>query len=104
MEAKKQILGIGTKGASPSGSDPWSILKWAHLAEKSMSIVERENKIVFMVDRKANKKEIAKAFEAAFDVKVIGVTTHICPKGKKAYIKLGPEYSASDIATKLGMV
>jgi large subunit ribosomal protein L23 len=69
-----------------------------------MTIIEKENKLVFIVDRRANKKDIAKAVETAFKVKVKNVKTQICPKGKKAYIKLKPEYSASDIATKMGMV
>ncbi len=85
-------------------NDPWSIIKWAHLAEKSMALVEKENKLVLIVDRRAGKTEIRKAVEKAFGVKVVSINTEICSKGKKAYIKLAPSYSASDIATKLGMV
>jgi len=85
--------------------DPFKILKHPYLTEKSISLVEKENKIVFVVDRKATKKQIKEAFEKLFEVKVEKVNTQITPKGeKKAYIKLKPEYKAIDVATKLGMI
>lgn len=85
--------------------DPFKILKYPHLTEKSISLVEKENKIVFIVDRKATKKQIKEAFEKLFEVKVEKVNTLITPKGeKKAIIKLKPEYKAADIAARLGMV
>lgn len=85
--------------------DVWSILKYPYLTEKSIGLVEKENKIVFVVSRKANKKQIREAFEKVFEVKVEKVNTQITPKGeKKAYIKLKPEFKAIDVATKLGMV
>lgn len=85
--------------------DPWSVLQHPHLAEKSMKAVELENKLVFIVDRKATKDLIALAVEKEFNVTVVGVNTEITQKGlKKAYVKLSGQYSASDIATRLGMV
>ena len=85
--------------------DPWKILKRPYLTEKSIGLVERENKIVFIVDRKANKKQIKEAFEKVFEVKVQKINSEITAKGeKKAYIKLKPEFKAVDVATKLGMV
>ncbi|MEM5882723.1 MAG: 50S ribosomal protein L23 [Candidatus Aenigmatarchaeota archaeon] len=85
--------------------DPYKILRYPYLTEKSISLVEKENKIVFIVDRKATKKQIKEAFEKLFEVKVEKINTEITLKGeKKAYIKLKPEYKAIDVATKLGMV
>ena len=85
--------------------DVWDILMFPHLTEKSMNMVEIENKLVFVVRRNATKKHIKEAIEKEFNVKVEGVKTEITQKGqKKAYIKLKPEYSAADIATKLGML
>ncbi|MCS7106151.1 MAG: 50S ribosomal protein L23 [Candidatus Aenigmarchaeota archaeon] len=85
--------------------DPYKVLRYPYLTEKSISLVEKENKIVFIVDRKATKKEIKEAFEKLFEVKVEKVNTEITLKGeKKAYIKLKPEYKAIDVAMKLGMV
>lgn len=85
--------------------DPWEILLYPHMTEKSMKTVEAENKLVFIVNRKATKENIAMAVEKGFGVKVISVNTSITSKGlKKAYIKLSEKDSASDIATRLGIV
>ena len=85
--------------------DPFKILKHPHLSEKSVSLIEKENKIVFIVDRKASKKQIKEAIEKTFEVKVDKINTEITFKGeKKAYIRLKPEFKAMDVATKLGMV
>lgn len=85
--------------------DPWRILRRAHMTEKSIALVERENKIVFIVDRKANKKQIKEAVEKAFEVKVDKVSTLLDMRGeKKAFIKLKPEFKAIDVAVKLGIV
>lgn len=73
--------------------------------EKTLFKIERENVIVFVVDRKATKHQIRREVERLFNVKVEKVNTHITPRGEKvAYIKLKPEYSASEIATKLGIL
>jgi large subunit ribosomal protein L23 len=85
--------------------DPHKILKYSYMTEKSVGLIEKENKIVFIVERKASKKQIKEAFEKMFDVKVDKINTLITLKGnKKAFIKLKPEYSASDVAVKLGIV
>ncbi len=75
------------------------------MTEKSISLVERENTIVFVVDRKAKKEEIKGAFEKVFEVKVDDVNTQISMKGqKKAFIKLAKEFKAADVAVKLGVI
>ena len=85
--------------------DPWKVLKYPHMTEKSVGMVETENKIVFIVDMKSNKTNIKKAFEDAFNVKVDKVNVEVTMKGeKKAYIKLKPSNKAVDVAVKLGMV
>ena len=83
----------------------WDIVKFPHLAEKSMNIVEMENKLVFIVDRKAKKSDIKNAVEGQFNVKVTDVNVVITTKGqKKAFVKLSDKDSASDIASKMGML
>lgn len=85
--------------------DPWTILKFPHTTEKSVGLIERENKIVFIVTRTSSKDQIKKAFEQAFEVKVDKINTEITAAGdKKAYIKLKPENKAIDVAVKLGIV
>ncbi len=96
---------MGKKSKSKIKGDPWKVLKYPHLTEKSISLVEAANMIVFIVDRRANKQQIKDAFEKVFEVKVSRVNTEITPKGeKKAYIKLKPEFNAGDVAVKLGII
>lgn len=85
--------------------DAFDILKYPAMTEKNVALVEKENKLVFIVERKYSKKDIKKAFEELFNVKVDKIATSITRDGKKkAFIKLKPEYSASDIAVRLGMI
>lgn len=85
--------------------DPWKIISHPHLSEKSMTKVDEENTLVFIVDERSNKSQIQRAVEELFDVGIEKVNTQITRKGrKKAYVKLKPEYEALDVATKLGML
>ena len=83
--------------------DPYKTLSYAYLTEKAVGLVEKENKIVFIVDRRSDKKQIKEAIEKAFDVKVAKVNTQINGGEKKAYVKLKPESKAIDVAVKLGL-
>jgi len=82
----------------------YQIIKKPLITEKTFDLIEKENKLVFMVNRKANKSQIKRAIERIHNVKVIKVNTMITPQGeKKAFIKLHPDYSAQDIAIDLGI-
>ncbi len=81
------------------------VIKYPISTEKIMGLMQNENKLVFVVDKKARKNEIKKEIESTFKVKVVKVTTIITPQGiKKAYVKLGPEKPAIDLATDLGLM
>ncbi len=82
----------------------YTIIKKPLITEKTFDLIERENKLVFIVDRSANKNQIKRAIEKIHNVKVIKVNTMITPKGeKKAFNKLHPDNSAQDIAIELGI-
>ena len=82
-----------------------NIIKYPLSTEKSIRLMEAENKLVFVVDRKATKAQIKEAFEEMFKVKIDNVNVMLSTKGKKkAYIKLKPEFPAIDVATKLGLM
>ncbi len=73
--------------------------------EKSFRLIERENKLIFIVDPKAGKNAVKEAVEKAFKVKVEKVNIIRSITGeKKAVVKLAKEYSAMDLASKLKMV
>lgn len=82
-----------------------SIIKYPLSTEKSIRLMESENKLIFIVDRKATKPEIKEDIEKTFNVKIKNVRTLITPEGtKKAYIKFSDETPAIDLATKLGLM
>jgi len=82
----------------------YTVIKKPLITEKTFDLIEKENKLVFIVDRSANKNQIKRAIERIHNVKVIKVNTMITPKGKKkAFIKLHPDNSAQDIAIELGI-
>ncbi len=84
--------------------DPYSVLKYPVGNEKAVGLVQRENKLTFIVDMKANKKQIKQAVEEAFSIKVDKVNTLISMKGeKKAYVKLSKEFNAEDVMTNMGV-
>ena len=66
--------------------------------------MEAENKLIFVVHKKATKQEIKKAIEGIFKVKVAKVNTSITQNQKKAYVKFSAETPAIDIATQLGLM
>jgi large subunit ribosomal protein L23 len=84
--------------------DPNEVVIRPVVTEASLEAVENENKLILFVNRKANKDLIRWAVESLYDVVVVKVNTEIDVRGrKKAFVRLAPEYSASDVATKLGI-
>ncbi|MFH0874327.1 MAG: 50S ribosomal protein L23 [archaeon] len=81
------------------------IIKYPLATEKSLRLMESRNTLIFIVDKKANKKEIKESIEEAYNVKVVSVNTAIGPDArKKAYIKFADDTPAIDIATQLGLM
>ena len=84
--------------------DAQKVIVRPYITERTFDQIARENKICFMVDNKASKTQIAHAVEALYEVKVRNVNTLRGIGGKKAFVRLDPEDSATDLATKLGLV
>ena len=84
--------------------DPYKVIIKPVVTEKAVAMIENENKLTFIVDRRATKQDIKRAVEVMFNVKVAKVNTLITMRGeKKAYVKLKPEYSASEVAARIGL-
>ena len=84
--------------------DSFSIIIKPHVTEKTMNLIDLNNEIAFVVNRKANKKQIKYAFEDLYEEEVERVNTHITPKGEKvAYIKLVEEEMAEELAVRIGV-
>jgi large subunit ribosomal protein L23 len=85
--------------------DPYHIIKHPLSTEKSIRLMEAENKLIFVVNMKSTKKEIKKSIEDMFKVKVDKVNTFVTPNGeKRAYIKFSQKNPAIDIATQMGLM
>jgi large subunit ribosomal protein L23 len=75
------------------------------MTESASLMVEKDNKLIFIVNLKAGKSDVKRAVEQLYEVKVDKVTVLVTPQGeKKAFVKLTPEYKASDVAIKLGIL
>ena len=82
-----------------------TIIKYPVSTEKSIRLMESENKLIFIVNKKANKEQIKEELERLYNVKIIKLNTSVDSKGrKKAYVKFAEETPAIDIATKLGLM
>ena len=73
--------------------------------EKGIRMMESQNTLIFVVDRKASKPAIKLAIESMLGAKVAAVRTHTLLGGeKRAYVRFSTETPAIDVATKLGML
>ncbi len=57
--------------------NPYQVVKYPVVTEKSTRQKEKENKYLFVVDKNADKKKIKQAIEELFKVKVEKVNTAI---------------------------
>ena len=74
------------------------------MTEDAVNLIEKENKLTFIVNLHSTKHDVKRDIEKIYEVKVQKVNTLITMDGrKKAFVKLQPEYSASDLAVKLGI-
>jgi large subunit ribosomal protein L23 len=85
--------------------DPYEVIHYPLMTESASLMVEKENKLVFIVNLKASKSDVKKAVEELYEVEVERVNILVTPQGeKKAFVKLHPNYKAIDVAIKLGIL
>tara|TARA_Y100000310_G_scaffold315802_1_gene366781 strand:- start:194 stop:451 length:258 start_codon:yes stop_codon:yes gene_type:complete len=84
--------------------DPYKIIKHPLSTEKSIRLMNDQNKLAFVVHSSANKSDIKKAIEEIFKVKIVDVNTYVMKGEKRAYVRFSPETPAIDIATQLGFM
>jgi large subunit ribosomal protein L23Ae len=74
-------------------------------SESAMKKIEDHNTLVFIVDSKANKRQIKAAVKSLYDIDVEKVNTLIRPDGqKKAYVKLSKDTDALDVSNRIGII
>ena len=85
--------------------DPYDVILYPLMTEATSRMIETENKLVFIVNMKATKTDVGRAVEELYEVAVKRVNVLITPRGKKkAFVKLHPDYKASDVAIRLGVL
>jgi len=84
---------------------PHEIIKYPLLSEDSVTLLEAENKITFIVDTRSDKHDVKRAVEQLYEVRVEHVNTLVTPEGdKKAFVRLTPDFKAADLAVRLGIL
>eukprot|EP00320_Phaeocystis_rex_P021469 CAMPEP_0119056458 /NCGR_PEP_ID=MMETSP1178-20130426/1105_1 /TAXON_ID=33656 /ORGANISM="unid sp, Strain CCMP2000" /LENGTH=147 /DNA_ID=CAMNT_0007037187 /DNA_START=45 /DNA_END=488 /DNA_ORIENTATION=- len=85
--------------------DQYQILKFPLTTESAMKKIEDNNTLVFIVDTRANKRQITEAVRRMYEIKTAKVNTLVRPDGsKKAYVRLTTDYDALDVANKIGII
>jgi len=85
--------------------DPYAIIHHPLSTEKSVRLLQAENKLVFVVAPHAARNEIKAAVEQLFKVKVTGVNVLNTARGeKRAYVTLDKGSPAIEVATDLGLM
>jgi large subunit ribosomal protein L23 len=85
--------------------DHYEVILYPLMTEAASLMVEKENKLLFVVNLKAGKNDVKRAVEELYEVKVKKVNLLITPQGeKKAFVKLHPDFKAADVAIKLGIL
>jgi len=79
------------------------IILHAYVTEKSMDEMERQNKLEFVVDRRANREEIRRAVEETYHCKIAKITVKIVRTGKIATVRFTKDFSAEDIGGRAGV-
>ena len=75
-----------------------------YVTEKTFNIIEKENKLTFIVFEKSTKREIIDAMRLVYEADASEVNTAKTIQGKKAIIKFKSEGGARELATRLGLV
>merc|ERR1719203_1692258 len=82
--------------------DKYAIIKYPLCTESAMKQIEDNNTLTFIVDIKANKRNIAQAIKTMYEIELTKVNTLIRPDGlKKAYVRLTPDHEALEVANRI---
>ncbi|HID71270.1 MAG TPA: 50S ribosomal protein L23 [Thermoplasmata archaeon] len=84
-------------------NDPYKVILYPWFSEKTMRHIA-QNKLEFVVSKKATKPQIKKAIEEIYQVKVTKVNTRNMKDGKRAIVTLSKEYSAEDVSMAIGII
>jgi len=81
-----------------------SIILRPYITEKTFNLIEKENKLTFIVSDSASKRDVNEAIETMYEGNVKEVNIFRTVQGKKAIVKFTKDDEARQLATKLGLV
>ena len=81
-----------------------SILLKPYITEKTFNLIEKENKLTFIVSDRASKMDIISALMILYEVEAAEVNTYRTIHGKKALLRFKETEGARNLATTLGLV
>ena len=81
-----------------------SIILLPYITEKTFNLIEKENKLTFIVADSASKKDVNEAIKTMYEGNVKEVNIFRTIQGKKAIVKFIKDDEARQLATKLGLV
>ena len=85
-------------------NDLHSVILRPYITEKTFNLIEKENKLTFIVSDNASKKDVAEAIKTMYEGNVKEVNIFRTIQGKKAIVKFTKNDEARELATKLGLV
>ena len=68
-----------------------------YITEKTFSLIEKDNRICFIVDREASKTSIKEAIKTLYAEDAIDINTARTISGKKAFVKFESLEKARDL-------
>ncbi|KAL1567879.1 60S ribosomal protein L23A [Salvia divinorum] len=99
---EKNPTRLSTSAAVIKTTDHFQIFRYPLGTESAIKAMLECNTLVFVVDKRADKKNIREAAINMFKIRVKKVNTSITPAGtKKAYIMLPPDCKAADVAKRI---
>jgi large subunit ribosomal protein L23 len=84
--------------------DVAEVIKHPYITEKTFNMIERENKLTFIVNDYSKKNDIKEAMKTLYETEAEEIHVSRGLHGKKAIIKFKKPEAARDLATRLGLV
>jgi large subunit ribosomal protein L23 len=101
------------KGSKRNLKDPFNIIMHPWVTEKTLWKMgdpkagkdedRGENKLDFVVNRRATKADVKWAIETLYNYKVESVNIRIMKEGKHAIVKFAEGYSAEELGNNIGI-
>jgi large subunit ribosomal protein L23 len=84
--------------------DVSAVIKHPYITEKTFNMIEKENKLTFIVRDDSKKDDIREAMKTLYETEADKIHVSRGLHGKKAIITFKKPEAARDLATRLGLV